>query len=378
MENASSSKKKRCSYATLLKMHCWFCAIIFSSTALIGSLSKSELSVMQQLYAAVPLIALFGLIHGADDHNKLIRLLQVPADHAPGGNGHERHRGVLMNASRLMLVSCCVYLIVMFATLAACRACAEAALLVFFTVSILHFGETAVIKPGDRAVNLAFRIASGGIPICLPMVCHHGQVVKVLSLIATQNGVVSVQMQLLLSVIVAVWGLAIMLVLLNCGYLIRLAQTAPEKLCSIFASSLLFICCQPVIAFAIYFSFYHSTQAIILYSQEYDFISPIRGMYLFAEKSWLTNAIAVAGAPILVHILFKQTCAEQFLSQTIFIGLACLSCPHLLTNSGSLRKLLGGLEPTKRYAPLEFARVRIHRPNNLERTIVNKARLNLP
>tara|TARA_B100002019_G_C21228406_1_gene578671 strand:+ start:427 stop:861 length:435 start_codon:yes stop_codon:yes gene_type:complete len=89
-----------------------------------------------------------------------------------------------------------------------------------------------------------------------------------------------------------------------------------------------FIYLPLILAFSLYFCFLHSSKHIIGLSSELDSENIINGLKLFSIKAIPLTLLTAVIALITVYYLDESL--SRNIVQTIFIGLASLTLPHIL------------------------------------------------
>ena len=89
-----------------------------------------------------------------------------------------------------------------------------------------------------------------------------------------------------------------------------------------------FIYLPLILAFSLYFCFLHSSKHIIGLSRELDSENIINGLKLFSIKAIPLTLLTAVIALITVYYLDESL--SRNIVQTIFIGLASLTLPHIL------------------------------------------------
>ena len=84
----------------------------------------------------------------------------------------------------------------------------------------------------------------------------------------------------------------------------------------------------PILAFTLYFCFLHSSKHITGLAKELDGNDLINGFRLFAKKAIPLTVLTGIGA--LGVVFFLNHSLTENIIQTIFIGLASLTLPHIL------------------------------------------------
>jgi len=93
-------------------------------------------------------------------------------------------------------------------------------------------------------------------------------------------------------------------------------------------TALAFIYLPLILAFSLYFCFIHSTKHILRQSKELDQINLINGLKLFSLRALPLTLLTAIGA--ILFVFFLQSSLTENLIQTIFIGLASLTLPHII------------------------------------------------
>jgi beta-carotene 15,15'-dioxygenase len=182
----------------------------------------------------------------------------------------------------------------------------------FLIVSALHFG-------GDPAVGASrlTRALYGGAVIVLPALWHGPELQRLLGLVAGPSGAAFVTP--VLSQIAAPWLAA---TVLACALQ---ARTSRLGACESAALAALSVAAAPLASFTVYFCAMHSPRHIL---RTLAGLQASEARRALALALWPTLAVLVAAG--LFGLLAGDLPLEARVMQTVFVGLAALTLPHML------------------------------------------------
>ena len=195
----------------------------------------------------------------------------------------------------------------------------EFSLLVFLIISVIHFG-LADYGASPTRIKWAHVIAHGGIvAIWLPVI-HKSEVEELFAILT--NGPTPFLWDIMMILLVFWIG----------GALLHLYQTLRSKKQYLVGIELIGLIAlawiaTPLVTFAIYFCLFHSRRHFIFIWKQLQPISSkqvlINSALLLSAASWLIGA----GLYWYLHL---EMSASNAALQTIFIGLAALTVPHMM------------------------------------------------
>lgn len=267
-----------------------FCGI--TSAIVIGSLIGARLEPRHELLAVGALVLLLGMPHGAFDV-LIARRLFGAAEFKGWALFSLWYLGMSMAVVGVWIVAPTLFL------------CA------FLIVSALHFA-------GDPAndVTRISRGLYGGAAIILPALWHGEELQRLLGLVAGPDSAAFVAP--VLGQLAAPWLAATILV---CMVQFRTSRLAACELAGLVALS---VAAPPLVAFCAYFCLMHSPRHILRTLANLQAAESRQGLALAV---WPTLAVLIAAA--LLFWLANDLPLEARVMQTVFVGLAALTLPHM-------------------------------------------------
>jgi Brp/Blh family beta-carotene 15,15'-monooxygenase len=295
--------------------------------ALVALALRAPLSEAPTLAVAVLLggVVVLGLPHGAADP-----WVAASAVHSTGHGGRR--------IAFLLAYAACALGVVL-----AWSAWPAASLALFLGVSVLHFGLADTrglgLSPVDRTLT---GLQRGLLPIALPFWGHGEEVAAVLEvLIGAESGALEA---LTLATGVQLFAIWIALALAACLARLREsgARASSNEALTTAALFSIFALLPPLPAFALYFGAWHSLRHLRLIS---GLLSgdrvPRAGVAVGGFALWAASAGLLMATPELLPLSATgpagRTDAAGFdprLLQSVFIGLAALTLPHVLLTDG--------------------------------------------
>ncbi|WP_427024777.1 Brp/Blh family beta-carotene 15,15'-dioxygenase [Aureimonas ureilytica] len=264
--------------------------------ALLGLAADLVAGSMPLAFAAILILGL-GLPHGASDH-----LVAMAGRRKRDNPGH-------------LLSFLVLYLGAVAATLLLWHAASGATLAAFLALSAVHFA----IDDVPDGLRLAERVARGLMPVTLPALFHVEALAHLFAALSTTaSGQALAKLALFLA------PLVLALVLLASVLRIRAGDRAPALELALIASALLVF--SPLVGFALVFALVHS-RGQTRERMATLHIPTLRAYLLACAPTLLGAAILFASLGIL--FISGQTPALN----TIFIGLAALTVPHMLVTT---------------------------------------------
>ena len=204
-------------------------------------------------------------------------------------------------------------------------------LIIFLTVSALHFGKEDLEIYLDKKykINLFIFFLKGSLIILLPLFFNFEQTNLIFNTILFSNN------YLLLSNNYVKFILAINLLMQVLFYLyiyfIKKLNRSDffSIIFEIFLIIIIFYLFTPIVAFTLYFCFMHSVKNILLISDELN-SNLFRGFQIFVKRSLFLTLITFFILLISLFFLIKFDLLENSIEKIIFIALASLTLPHII------------------------------------------------
>jgi Brp/Blh family beta-carotene 15,15'-monooxygenase len=211
------------------------------------------------------------------------------------------------------------------------------ALLAFLVASAFHFGHIDTPKSWGQqhgGEHVWRELGHGMIPIAVPSFFRAQETTALYNwLLGSQQALNVLEVRLLAGaglalVAYALWVEIFQLLRMNKG-----RKKAVSSVITAVCSAALFICAPPLIAFTLYFCLWHSISHSIDLAARLDGRSPWRAIKRFAGAAALPTAATWIMLSMIGLWLAAETAPTKATVQTIFIGLSCLSAPHLLLSA---------------------------------------------
>ncbi len=221
------------------------------------------------------------------------------------------------------------YLVLVGATLIAWYVAPAPTLVAFLLYSSWHFGteqDLGRFTPGGAVSGFAF----GALPIAAACYWHPDQVRLIFGAMLGSSANTAFPLELTQVCAALLWGFVVLAVL---GALLGLrgkAQAIPlSSMCLIAVELLLFWCCNPLIAFAIYFCVWHTPEHLVSTSLDGD--------YLFRQRIMWQNLRAgipawIASLAALAVVLALRPHSLTSYASGLLILLSALTVPHMGLN----------------------------------------------
>ena len=204
-------------------------------------------------------------------------------------------------------------------------------LIIFLTVSALHFGKEDLEIYLDKKykINLFIFFLKGSLIILLPLFFNFEQTNLIFNTILFSKDYV------LLSNNYIKFILILNLLMQSLFYLYFYLKKKLNRndfssiIFEIFLIIIIFYLFTPIVAFTLYFCFMHSLKNILLISNE---LNPnlFRGFQIFIKQSLFLTLITFFILFISLFFLIKFDILENSIEKIIFIGLASLTLPHII------------------------------------------------
>jgi len=203
-------------------------------------------------------------------------------------------------------------------------------------VGMAHWGDDDLeIDPSNDAVRLWLAISRGAIPVALPCLAYPVQTTRIFewlgvdglsgSLVRTVAGICAM---------IAAPGILIGVVAAFRARSDR-ARVSQERLlplAEVASLAVLMFAAPPLLAFTIYFCFWHSIRHSIRSAQALDPSCAVNALRLFGRSTIAPTAATILAAAIVIFWLMTRATlpAPKALAQVVFIGLFALTIPHAL------------------------------------------------
>jgi beta-carotene 15,15'-dioxygenase len=195
------------------------------------------------------------------------------------------------------------------------------ALALFFAMSWFHFGAGDVPAEAlDQRTGLLHGVATGGLVVGLPLVAHAEVTSRVLDPLLLGRGDFG-------PVAAVAWGTVILAVAIPAATLAVLGHMRSRSwmlVGEIVALAVLGLVAHPLVSFAVYFVAFHSPRHLIEMSPQRSSIMPTA-----------LASIATIGSSAVLWVVVEPSVTTTI--RIVFIGLAALTVPHLLTTLGLAR-----------------------------------------
>jgi beta-carotene 15,15'-dioxygenase len=271
-----------------------------------GLVALDHLHARAGLLVLVLLVASIGMAHGALDTLLLAR-------HWP--------------RARTRLAASAGYLLATVATALLLRPWPGATLLLLLALSVWHFGEGFELHAGLPArQRLLWRLLRGGAPVMLPALLSRSALQPVVAAIAPGDAAFAWQ----------AWTAAARAwLLLACGGLLwaALRQAAPallrRALAELTALAALYLLVSPLMAFALFFGFYHSLGHV------YRVAAQLPGLARWPQDRQFVATLLVTALLGLALVVWMQAQTQgaalaDLALRSVILALTAVSVPHVL------------------------------------------------
>ena len=199
-------------------------------------------------------------------------------------------------------------------------------IVLFFTASAFHFGETEV---GGRWVSPIL----GGMAIWMPILARPGEVSSILGCIVPRDIAGD-----LADVTPSVLALCLALAIVSVGWWVLYLATSIRRgrtvgiahSVRLAAFAAMFIYLPVLVSFSIYFCAWHSSVELIRLSRQYAPGDLRVGLILVIRRAAPLSLIAVAGIAAFALIFYDGRGLAPATVQAVFIGLSAVAIPHML------------------------------------------------
>ena len=265
-----------------------------------------------QLVVLAAAVAIVGLPHGALDH-LVARQLFAP-----------------VLGSRWWMVFGLLYVGLAGLMLSIWLAFPLAALVVFLSLSALHFGwdDPLWVRRSSGLWDAVEHTCVGALPIVLPTWLHAAEVTVIFgwmmpAIRPLDPGVVEAIAACAASVVLPVAGLRLFRLLMG-------RRTAPAASAELAAIVTLHVVAPPLIAFLTYFCGWHSIRHALELADDLEPGRPADGLRRFVREAAPMTLTTVAAALLASAVLvLTDIQLDSLLASTIFIGLSVLTVPHM-------------------------------------------------
>jgi Brp/Blh family beta-carotene 15,15'-monooxygenase len=214
------------------------------------------------------------------------------------------------------------------------------ALLAFLLASAFHFGdvdtENSWREQGTKHALRSF--AHGLLPIVVPSFFRAPETAALYNwLLGAQHALTVSDVRMPAGVVLSFVVVVLIFEVLDGFRLGTGVGSSIRKLISVACVTVLFIYAPPLIAFMFYFCFWHSIAHSIDLAGRLDGRSPWLAFGRFAAAAAVPTAAALAACVTVGFWLVAKTAPDKATVQIVFIGLSCLSAPHILLSAWTAR-----------------------------------------
>jgi Brp/Blh family beta-carotene 15,15'-monooxygenase len=217
----------------------------------------------------------------------------------------------------------------------------RAALLAFLLVSAVHFGQVDYPNWQNtwRGLPRLLRVLGRGlIPIAVPSFFRAAETTAIYNeLLGAHHALEVGAVRGLAQVGLAVLGLALMAEVVGWVRSPTRRRLHTWNVFTMGVTVALFISAPPLIAFALYFCLWHSTAHSIDLAGGLDATSPSRGFRRFAVAAALPALAALVTLAATGVWLAADAGGAGAALKVVFIGLSCLTVPHVLLSAWAAR-----------------------------------------
>ena len=298
--------------------HVKIVSIILAVAALGFALSPPIATETQVVLLALG-VAILGLPHGALDIHMLRR-------EVGGRPGFWPSAGLVVG-----------YVLAALVVLVLWQLRPRAALLTFLLVSAAHFGQ--IDYPNRRIAWRGLRrllqvTARGLIPIAVPSFFRAAETTALFNeLLGLPHALDEVDVRGFAQFGLALVGLGLMAEVFGWARSPVHRRLHAWNLFTMAITIVLFVCAPPIIAFGLYFCLLHSAAHSIDLAGRLDAASPSRGLRRFAVAAALPTSAALVALAATGIWLAANADATRAALQVIFIGLSCLTAPHVMLSA---------------------------------------------
>jgi len=205
----------------------------------------------------------------------------------------------------------------------------EFALVAFLAYSSWHFGTEQESEPlSPRRAVAAF--AGGALPIAAACHWHPDQVMTIFRSMLGSRSENAFPQQLIHACGALLWVLALVAVVGALPHILTaLKTTRTSLLCLIALELTLFWCCDPVLAFAIYFCCWHTPEHLVSSSRDNNACYSARIMVSNLRAGMFPWLVSLAGLAVMLTL--QPRIMTMYVS-AIFIFLSALTVPHMALN----------------------------------------------
>ena len=270
----------------------------------VASLLLPAPALVVQLLVLAPLVAVFGLPHGAYDAaiaEDLFRPRFGRVWPLPFAGGY------LGLAAAVVLLWWAV---------------PPAALVLFLAYSAVHFGLEDT--EGEATATWPEVLARGAVPIAVPAVLHAADVAAVFDWLLPSTMPVSVPLVRFVAVPVAA---------VAAGLLVRRWRTVGPLV-------LVLLVAPPLVGFAVYFCLWHSVRHASTLAADIDANRPHHAWTAFARRAAPATILSAVAATALAVWLARSAGIGPAAARGIFVTLAALTVPHMALDATAARHRL--------------------------------------
>tara|TARA_B100002019_G_scaffold63636_1_gene54574 strand:- start:2949 stop:3848 length:900 start_codon:yes stop_codon:yes gene_type:complete len=277
-------------------------SILLILYSLVGSLL---ISYEAQIFILFFFVVMFGIPHGFYDYSIAKKLYKEKSP-----NWFSKFTSI--------------YIITILISLAFWNIFPLVSLIIFLGISLYHFGYEEVIYNNLKSSFLKVFII-GSVPVVFPFLFYTDEVLKLFSILIGTN-LPSIEINNKISLLLLCFYILYFYLIYRGFYLIQ-----------VIGYLLVLVSLPPLISFVFYFCFVHSARHVIdsYYSQD----------NIFKKYHLLTLTLAMALISLIISFVFGAYLLEAFdmsievlTIKYIFIGLFCLTVPHILLSLISLNQ----------------------------------------
>ena len=266
-------------------------------------LENHQIELQYQAIICFFLISIIGVSHGALDHLKGYKLMEVYK---------------IQNKSFFYLAYIAVSLLVIFIWLIF----PEFVLLVFLLVASYHFGkeDSCVEQNTKNIIYDVLYLFKGSVIITAPLLFHSEKTIEIFQILNLNLSFLENNFLILMIFFSFIANIILTVQSNNGGFL--LADWTNIILLNVFLS--------PLIAFTIYFCFLHSVRHSLSLIYEIDSNNFKVGFFKFIKKALPLTLITLLIFLVSLYFLANYNVFNDAILKVIFIGLASLTFPHIL------------------------------------------------
>ncbi|MEL6330374.1 MAG: Brp/Blh family beta-carotene 15,15'-dioxygenase [Planctomycetota bacterium] len=203
-----------------------------------------------------------------------------------------------------------------------------AGLIVLLVGGAIHWGADDIeVISGSRLARLWLAFSRGTIPVVLPLLWHPDETARVFGVLVSAE--VNPRVVLISGALAAAVGLAGLAQQIGLAWS-RNRAIVPRVAAEVLVLVLWFAVTEPVLAFTIYFCFWHSIRHSIRSMGKIDQASPSRALMRYVKAVWLPTLLTIVAAAVAIGLVRLDGDAQSAIWRVTFIGLFALTIPHVL------------------------------------------------